>query len=92
MINYKKAYYFFQLFHHLVIVIIRLMLSVWVWSKVITLSGFYFLQSYIQLVYLVNVFINYYYQILLGSKSSGKDGDVVGLGLPFSTESEKESE
>jgi hypothetical protein len=24
--------------------------------------------------------------------SSGKDGDVVGLGLPFSTESEKESE
>ena len=58
----------------------------------ITLSGFYFLQSYIQLVYWVNVFINYYYQILLGSKSSGKDGDVVGLGLPFSTESEKESE
>ncbi len=24
--------------------------------------------------------------------SSGEDGDVVGLGLPFSTESEKESE
>jgi hypothetical protein len=26
------------------------------------------------------------------SSSSGEDGDVVGLGLPFSTESEKESE
>jgi hypothetical protein len=37
----------------------------------------------------------YLFKVRLCTKiceSSGEDGDVVGLGLPFSTESEKESE
>ncbi len=56
MIHDEEAYCFFQLFLHSVIVIIRLMLSVWVWPKVITLSGFYCIISLHKKNWLISIF------------------------------------